>query len=73
MNHVSERILNLATYGLTTAGIAVNFESFKSVILFIGALVLLVLQIRLHIIRIKKEKTVSNENRRKRGNSYKGV
>lgn len=56
MNQVSEKLLNLATYGLTIGGIAVNFESFKSVILFIGALVLLVLQIRLHIIRIKKEK-----------------
>lgn len=56
MHYVTERIYNLCTYGLTIAGIAVNFESFKSVVLFIGALVLLALQIRLHLIRIKKEK-----------------
>jgi hypothetical protein len=57
MNHIAERIFNYGTYGLTTAAIAVNsFESFKSVILFVGAIVLLALQIRLHLIKIKKEK-----------------
>jgi hypothetical protein len=56
MNHVSEKIFNLATYGVTFAGIAVNFETIKSVILFIGALILLGLQIYLHFIKIKNEK-----------------
>jgi len=55
MNYLSEKLFNLSTYGITFAGIAVNFESIKSVILFIGALVLLGLQIRLHLIKIKKE------------------
>lgn len=56
MNHVGERILNLGTYGLTFAGIAVDFESIKSAVLFMGALFLLILQIRLHIIKIRNEK-----------------
>lgn len=56
MNYISEKLFNLSTYGITFAGIAVNFESIKSVILFIGALILLSLQIRLHLIKIKKEK-----------------
>lgn len=56
MNYLSEKLFNLSTYGIIFAGIAVNFESVKSVILFFGALVLLVLQIRLHLIKIKKEK-----------------
>lgn len=55
MNYLGEKSFNLSTYGITFAGIAVNFESIKSVILFIGALVLLGLQIRLHLIKIKKE------------------
>ncbi|MEN9655105.1 MAG: hypothetical protein RL311_13 [Bacteroidota bacterium] len=55
MNYLSEKVFNISTYGITFAGIAVNFESIKSVILFIGALVLLGLQIRLHLIKIKKE------------------
>lgn len=56
MHQVTEKIYNLSTYALTGVGIVVNFESVKSVILFTGALILLVLQIRLHLIKIKKEK-----------------
>jgi len=55
MNYLSEKLFNLSTYGIIFAGIAVKFESIKSFILFIGALVLLGLQIRLHLIKIKKE------------------
>jgi len=57
MHHLYEKLINASTYGITVAGIAVNFESFKSVVLFIGALILLVLQIRLHLIKIRKEKS----------------
>ena len=56
MNQIKEIFFNASTYGITVAGIAVNFENIKSVILFTGALILLVLQIRLHLIKIKKEK-----------------
>lgn len=56
MNHIKDFFFNASTYGVTVAGIAVNFENVKSMILFVGALVLLVLQIRLHLIKIKKEK-----------------
>lgn len=62
MNHVSEKLLNYATYGLSTAGIVVNFENIKSVILFFGAFVLLVLQIYLHVIKIKNEKNDKNKS-----------
>jgi len=56
MNHVRDFFFNASTYGITVAGIAVNFENIKSMILFIGAIILLGLQIRLHLIKIKKEK-----------------
>lgn len=62
MNLISEKALNLATYGLSTAGIIVNFENIKSVILFFGAFVLLVLQIYLHLIKIKNEKNAKNKS-----------
>jgi len=56
MHHVTDRIFSLTTYGMAVAGISVNFESFKSVILFVLAAFLLMLQIYLHVIKIKKEK-----------------
>ena len=59
MNKIVETYFNAGTYGLTFAGIAVNFENIKSLILFFGALILLGLQIYLHIIKIKKEKNGS--------------
>ena len=55
MHQVSEKIYNVLTWSITGVGIVVNFESIKSIILFAGALILLVLQIRLHLIKIKKE------------------
>jgi len=56
LNHFAIKLYNVSTYGIAAAGIAVNFDSIKSVILFIGALILLALQIKLHLIKIKKEK-----------------
>ena len=56
MNWIAARLYNLSTYGITAAGIAVNVENIKSAILFCGALILLGLQIRLHLLKIKNEK-----------------
>ena len=52
--------LNAGTYGVTATGIAINTEETYRLILFVGALVLLFIQITYYIIKIK------NENRRKR-------
>lgn len=56
MENITEKIYNFITYGFTFGGIAVSFGDIKSFILFVGALFLLSLQIRLHLIKIKKEK-----------------
>lgn len=56
MNHLSEKLFNISTYGIAAAGISANFENVKSVILFVGGITLLGLQIYLHIIKIRKEK-----------------
>lgn len=61
MHYVTERIFNLGTYGLAGFGIIMNLETIKGVILFIGALVLLVLQIYLHIIKIRNAKKNGEE------------
>lgn len=55
MAELKERLYNLVTYSTTMAGIVVNFESIKSFILFLGGVILLALQIRLHLIKIKNE------------------
>lgn len=56
MSQISDRLYNFITYGFTISGIAVTFGDIKSFILFIGGCVLLCLQIRLHLLKIKKEK-----------------
>ena len=56
MNEIKERLLNLSTYGFTSAGIAVNFDNIKSGVLFFLGFVLLILQIVLHVKKIKNER-----------------
>jgi len=56
MSQISDRLYNFVTYGFTVSGIAISFGDIKSFILFIGGIILLSLQIRLHLIKIKKEK-----------------
>ena len=53
MAELKDRIMNLITYLFTGAGIIVNWESIEKFILFIGGCILLVLQIRLHLIKIR--------------------
>ena len=57
MGHqVKELFINIVTYFLTGIGIVVNLENVKSIILFLGAMVLLILQIILYVIKINKER-----------------
>jgi hypothetical protein len=56
MNQITEKLVNVSTYGVTLAGIAVNFENVKSLVLFIGGFILLVLQIRKEILLIKNKR-----------------
>ena len=53
MGHIANKISILFTYIMTALGIATNLEIIKSAILFIGALVLIILQCILHWIKIK--------------------
>jgi hypothetical protein len=43
-------------YILSGSYIAMDIESIQSIILFFGAVILLILQIRLHVLRIRNEK-----------------
>ena len=62
MHIIAERIYNFGTYAITVTGIVANFETIKSTILFIGGAVLLMLQIRLHILKIKEAKKKKKDN-----------
>ena len=56
MNYIKEKVLNIATYGLAVPGIYINLENIKGVIIFIATLILLGLQIKYHLLKIKNEK-----------------
>lgn len=56
MSQISDKLFNFLTYGFTVSGIVVTFGDIKSFILFIGGIILLYLQIRIHLIKLKKEK-----------------
>ena len=62
MAELKDRIMNFITYLFTGAGIIVNWESTEKFILFIGGCILLVLQIRLHLIKIRNEKNNQKED-----------
>lgn len=55
MHEISEKFLNISTYSLAGVGIALNFDNIKSAILFVLGFILLILQIILHIKKIKNE------------------
>lgn len=62
MAEIREKAMNLLTYLFAGAGI-ISTESVEKFILFIGGCILLFLQIRLHLIKINKEKNSHNEEK----------
>lgn len=65
MAEIKEKVMNICTYLFTGAGILANTESIEKFILFVGGCVLLFLQIRLHLIKIKKERNCEENNKKK--------
>lgn len=60
MNKITESFFNAGTWTFTIAGIATNFETVKSLILFVMGFIFLTLQI---IYQWKKIKEIKNENK----------
>lgn len=56
MNHIGLKIQNLTAYGITIAGITFDIDLIQRSILFVGGMILLYLQIKLHRLKIKNEK-----------------
>jgi len=56
MATIAQRIYSFFTYGLVGLNFIVDFEFIKSLFLFLGALFLLILQIKIHWIKLRKEK-----------------
>jgi hypothetical protein len=55
MGTITDKFYNWAAHGLSLVGI-VTFQDAKALILFAGSLVLIGLQIRLYLLKIKNEK-----------------
>lgn len=59
MDQAKEKVFNIVTYGFSLGTFATNYltaENLKGTILFLLTVYFLILQIRLHRIRIKNEK-----------------
>jgi hypothetical protein len=55
MGTITEKFYNYLTHSVSLVGI-LTFQDFKSAIIFAGSLVLIGLQIRLYLLKIKNEK-----------------
>ena len=56
MANIAQKIYSFCTYGLVGLNFVLTLEFIKSLLLSIGALILLALQIKIHWIKLKKEK-----------------
>ena len=66
MSKVTQEIYLTCTYGLAFFNIVIDFELIKSVIIFIATMILLIIQIKLHLKRLRKEdENEENENPKK--------
>jgi hypothetical protein len=61
MTNNLEDIKTFFAYILSGSYIAMDIKSIQSQVLFFGAVILLILQIRLHVLRIKNEKKNKKE------------
>jgi hypothetical protein len=52
---ITNKFYNWLTHGMSVVGI-LTFQDFKSVILFIGSIALIIMQLRLYHLKIKNEK-----------------
>ncbi len=60
MAEFKEKLFDGVTYLFTGAGIIANWESCEKFILFVGGCILLALQIRLHLLKIRNERKDKN-------------
>lgn len=65
MSKIADKIYLFGTYLVAVSNIVLTFDFIKSVIIFIATMVLLIVQIKLHLKRLRKE----NENDEKNGNN----
>jgi len=60
MAEFKEKLFDVATYLFTGVGIVANWESFEKFILFVRGCILLTLQIRLHVLKVRNERKDKN-------------
>lgn len=61
MGRVSQGITIVMTYFLSVFSMALSFELIKNIILFVLTTILLIIQIRIHLKRLKKENESSGK------------
>lgn len=62
MHQITEKVFNITTYGVAVTGVATYIEDIKGIVLFVGGLILLMIQIVLHLIKIHKELKNKDKN-----------
>ena len=60
MADFKEKLFDGITYLFTGVGILANWDSIEKFILFVGGCILLTLQIRLHLLKIRNERKEKN-------------
>lgn len=61
--NIKEIIMGFFATGTAGTVIALNFEIVKSVLLFLAAFILIIVQIWYHILKIKNEKKIEKQNK----------
>lgn len=61
MSKITEKIYLFGTYMIATMNFVLSFEFIKGLIIFIATMILLIIQIRIHWRRLKKEEANSDK------------
>ena len=62
MSKITETIYLLGTYLVAGFSLFLNFESIKNIIVFVLTVVLICIQIKIHVKKLKRENQIDKEN-----------
>lgn len=62
MSKITEKIYLFGTYMIATMNFVLSFEFIKGLVIFLATMILLIIQIRIHWIRLKKEEDKEQNN-----------
>lgn len=62
MSKITDKIYLFGTYMIATMNFVLSFEFIKGLVIFLATMILLIIQIRIHWIRLKKEEDKEQNN-----------